>query len=198
MNRILQCSSVLLLLVGAGYGGDQQTNPPGQPPANTPAKPVVPAKKNGGVPKQDPIPKGGARAVNPANVAARLFRMTPEEREHQLEKLPNELRRQQVRRELEWFDSLPKEAQQIQLQRLDHIAQLTPEQRAVVQGAIVELNNLPPQRGNPVRQELYQLQKMNDQQRVATLKSSLFQGRFTIEELRLINVLADAWMGPEQ
>jgi hypothetical protein len=71
MNRILQLGSVLLLAVGVGYGSDQQTNQPAQPPADTPAKPVVPAKKNGGVPKPDPIPKGGASLpVPPADYSA--------------------------------------------------------------------------------------------------------------------------------
>ena len=201
MKRILQLGSVLLLAVGASYGSHRETSQTaqnGQPPANTQAKPVAPANKRNGGLKPEPIPKGAARAVNPANVAARLFRMTPEEREHALEKLPNEQRREQIRKELAWFDSLPKEAQEIQLRRLDRIAQLTPEQRAIVQGAIVELNKMPPPRANQIKQALYRLQQMSDQEREATLKRPMFQARFTGEELRLITVLADAWMGPEQ
>jgi hypothetical protein len=188
MNRILQIGGILLLAVGAIYGGDQAAKD--SPP---PAKPA-PAK--GGVPKQQPIPKGAARLLNPASVAARLFRMTPEEREHALEKLPNEKGREAARRQLEWFDSLPKEAQEMQLRRLDHFAQLTPEKRAEVKGLMVEANNLPPQRGAAVRQALYQLQRMTDQQRENTLQRPAFQARFSAEELRVIRGLSDAWMGP--
>ncbi len=191
MNRILQIGSLLLLAMGPSYGSDQATKD--SPPPSS-AKPVV----KGGVPKQQPIPKGAARLLNPASIAARLFRMTPEEREHALEKLPNELARERARRELEWFDRLPKEAQEIQLRRLDHFAQLTPEKRAEVRGMMAEVNALPPQRAGAVRQALYQLQQMTDQQREATLQRPAFQARFSPEELRVIRGLADAWMGPAQ
>jgi hypothetical protein len=124
--------------------------------------------------------------------------MTPEEREHALEKLPNELARERARKELEWFDGLPKEAQEIQLRRLDHFAQLTPEKRAEVRGLMAEVNALPGPRSAAVRQALYQLQQLTDQQRDNTLQRPAFQARFSVEELRVIRALADAWMGPVQ
>lgn len=143
MRRILQIGSILLLVVGVSYGSYQGPNDSPQPSTPAPAKPD-PGK--GGAPKQQPIPKGGARLLNPASVAARLFRMTPEQREHALEKLPTEQARENARKLLKWFDSLPKETQEIQLRRLDHFAQLTPEQRAEVGGLIFEANHLPPGR----------------------------------------------------
>jgi hypothetical protein len=196
MNRILQIGSMLLLVAGVSYGGKRQEpkdspRPPSQP---APAKPAAP---KGGVPKAG-IPKGGARLVNPANIAARLYRMTPEEREHALEKLPNEQARERARKELELFDSLPKEAQEIQLRRLDRFAQLTPEKRAEVRGLMAEANALPPNRAAAVRQTLYQLQKLTDEQRESMLQRPAFQARFSPEELRVIRGLADAWMGPVQ
>ena len=97
---------------------------------------------------------------------------------------------------MEWFDSLPKEAQEIQLHRLDRSALLTPEKRAEVRGLMAEVNALQPKRSAAVRQALYQLQKMTDQQREATLQRPAFQARFSGEELRVIRGLADAWMGP--
>jgi hypothetical protein len=192
MNRILQMGGILLLATGVGMasGRHQQV----KDPATTPDKPV----SKGGIPKQAPIPKGAPRIVNPASPAARLFRMTPEEREHALEKLPNEKARDAARKELEWFDGLPKEQQDNQLRRLDRFYQLTQEQRAMVRGLIVEVRNLPPKRGAAVRQELYRLQQMTDEQREATLKRPMFQARFSQEELRIITGLADAWMGPVQ
>src|ERR1700691_3134690 len=107
MDRILQIGSVLLLVVGASYGSNQPKDSPQPPPKPAPAKP---APKKGGAPKQA-IPKGAARLVNPASVAARLFRMSPEEREHALEKLPTEQARENARKLLAWFDSQPKETQ---------------------------------------------------------------------------------------
>ena len=190
MGRILQIGSILLLLAGMSYGRAQAAKD-SPPPAKS-------AQGKGGAPKQQPIPKGGARLLNPASIAARLFRMTPEEREHALEKLPNELARERARKELEWFDGLPKEAQEIQLRRLDHFAQLTPEKRAEVRGLMAEVNALPGPRSGAVRQALYQLQQMTDQQRDNTLQRPAFQARFSVEELRVIRALADAWMGPVQ
>jgi hypothetical protein len=186
MKRILQIGGILLLAMGAGYGSDQQA----KDPAPTPAKPVV----KGGVPKQAPIPPGAARIVNPS-VATRLFRMTPEQREHALEKLPAQ-QAENVRKDLQWFDSLPKEQQENQLRRLDRFAQLTPEQRAMVRGLIVEANHLPPARAAAVRQALYRLQQMTDEQRESTLRRPLYQAQFSQEEMRIITGLADAWMGP--
>ncbi len=195
MSRILQIGSVLLLVAGVSYGGKrQEPKDSPKPPSKAAAKP---AAAKGGVPKAG-IPKGGARLVNPASIAARLYRMTPEEREHALEKMPNELARERARKELEIFDSLPKEAQEIQLRRLDRFAQLTPEKRAEVRGLMAEANALPPNRAGAVRQTLYQLQKLTDQEREAMLQRPAFQARFSPEELRVIRGLADAWMGPVQ
>jgi hypothetical protein len=195
MNRILQIGSVLLLVAGVSYGGKQQE--PKDSPKTPPKAAAKPAAAKGGVPKAG-IPKGAARLVNPATIAARLFRMTPEEREHALEKLPNELARERARKELEIFDSLSKEDQEIQLRRLDRFAQLTPEKRAEVRGLMAEANALPPNRAAAVRQTLYQLQKLTDQEREARLQAPAFQARFSSEELRVIRGLADAWMGPVQ
>ncbi|HUB80378.1 MAG TPA: DUF3106 domain-containing protein [Bryobacteraceae bacterium] len=192
MNRILQIGSILLLAgAGATYGSDSQAKE-APPPKAAPAKPG-----RGGVPKQ-PIPKGAARLVNPANVAARLFRMSPEERERAIASLPREQQRDRARKLLEWFDSLPKAQQDMQLRRMDRFAQLPPEKRAEVMGFMVEVNNFPRPRANAVRQALYRLQQMNDEERERTMARPAFQARFSPEELRVIRGLADAWMGPVQ
>jgi hypothetical protein len=195
MNRLLQIGSLLLLVAGASYGRSQQEPKASSKPPN--AAPAKPAPARGGVPKAG-IPKGSARLVNPSSVAVRLFRMSPEEREHALEKLPTEQARENARKLLAWFDSQPKETQDIQLRRLDSVAKLTAEQRAEVRGLIVEANHLPPGRGAAVGQALARLQQMSDQEREATLQRPAFQARFSPEELHIITGLADAWMGPVQ
>ena len=191
MNRILQIGSALLLVgMGMTYGHDSQAKEP-PPPKAAPARPAK------GVPKQ-PIPKGAARLVNPASIAARLFRMTPDERERAISNLPNEQQRERARRLLAWFDSLPKPQQDMQLRRMDRFAQLQTEKRAEVMGLMVEVNNFPRQRANAVRQALYRLQQMTDEEREQTLARPAFQARFSAEELHVIRGLADAWMGPVQ
>jgi len=179
--------------VGVTYGSDSQAKD-APPPKAAPAKPAG----KGGNPKQQPIPKGAARLVNPASIAARLYRMSPEDRERAIARLPNEQARERARKQLAWFDSLPKEQQEMQLRRLDRFAQLPPEKRAEVMGLMAEVNNLPPPRATAVRQALYRLQQMNDLEREVMLARPAFQARFSPEELRVIRGLADAWMGPVQ
>ena len=86
----------------------------------------------------------------------------------------------------------------VEARRLDRFAQLPPEKQAEVKGLIVEANSFPPPRSGAVKQALYQLQKMNDIQREVTLQRPGFQARFSPEEFRVIQGLADAWMGPAQ
>jgi hypothetical protein len=198
MERILQIGGILLLVVGASFGngpqGPHESPPPRQPAPAKPAPPKGGAPK-GGAPKA--IPKGAGRLVNPGNVAVRLFRMSPVEREHALEKLPTEQARENARKSLAWFDSLPKEQQEFQLRRLERFASLTPERRAEVRQLVVAANQLPPPRRAAVGRELALLQQMTDQEREATLRRPVFQARFSPDELRIITGLADAWMGPQ-
>jgi Protein of unknown function (DUF3106) len=196
MGRLLQIGSVLLLVVGASYGANRQESKESPKPPSKPA-PAKPAPPKAGVPKAG-IPKGAARLVNPSNPAVRLFRMTPEEREHALEKLPTEQARENARKMLEWFDSMPKETQELQLRRLDRFAQLTPEKRAEVKKLEAEVNQLPQPRKEAVGRALARLQQMNDIPREVTLQRPGFQAQFSPEEFRIISGLADAWMGPLQ
>ena len=194
MRRMLKIGSVLLLAAGVSLGSGRQAAQTSRPAAKV-APPPKAAQPKGGAPKA-PLPKGAARLVNPTSVAVRLFRMSPEEREHALEKLPNEQARDNARKLLAWFDGLSKDQQDIQLRRLDRFAQLTPEKRAEVGGLVFEANHLPPARAAAVRQALARLQQMTDQQRDVVLHRPAFQAQFSPEELRIISGLADAWMGP--
>jgi len=197
MHRILQIGSMLLLVAGVSLGRNRQAPKDAHPPQVT--QKVAPAKAGqpkAGNPKGQPIPKGAARVVNPGSVAARLFRMSPEEREHALEKLPNEKQRENARALLAWFDGLPKEQQEMQLRRLDRFAQLPPEKRAEARDRLMEFNALPPPRKVLVQRALYRLQEMNDQRRENTMHNPAFEAQFSPDELRIISGLADAWMGP--
>jgi len=184
MNRTLQMGSILLLVVGASFGTGRQT-----------AKDAPPPPPKVGTPKQEPIPKGAARIVNPGNVATRLFRMTPEQRERALEKLPSQ-QQESFRKVLEWFDQLPKEQQAIQIRRIERFDQFSPEKKAEVKQLVKAASQLPPPRQAQVRQALYRLQQVSDQERENTLRRPQFQARFSPEELRIVTGLADAWMGP--
>jgi hypothetical protein len=141
------------------------------------------------------IPKGAGRLVNPGNIATRLFHMSPEERDRVLEQLPPQ-QQENARKTLAWFDGLPPQQQALQLRRLEHFEQLAPQKKAEVKQLVVQANQLPPARKAQVGKALLTLQQMDDQQRETTLRRPAFQNRFSLQELKIIIGLADAWMGP--
>jgi hypothetical protein len=192
MPRIVHIGSILLLAVGVGFGSDQKT-PKDSPPPPAPKVKNQPAPK-GGTPKAQ---AKDARLVNPTNVVTRMYRMTPEQREQILEKLPP-VQQENFRKQLTWFDGLPKEQQDIQLRRIDRYEQLPPEKKVEVGAMIKAANQLPPGRKAVIRRVLTTLQVMDERQRENMLNRPQFQARFSAEELHIITVLADAWMGPMQ
>jgi hypothetical protein len=199
MMRAFQIGSLLLLAVGVSFGSEQKT-PPKSKPAPPPAQPVAakPAQTRSGAPgvPKTAMPKGAQRLVNPGNAATRLFRMSPEERDRAIEKLPTPQAQENARRTLAWFDALPKDQQDNQLRRLERFAQLPPERKAEVRRMVAAANQLPPPRKGAVGQALLRLQQMTEEQREATLRRPGFQSRFSLEELRIIIGLSDAYMGP--
>ena len=145
-----------------------------------------------GAPK---APNPPARLVNPESVAAMLMRATPEQRERALQRFPPE-RQAQLRKQLAWFDSLPKAQQEIQLQRLERFARLPPDQQLLVRQQMQHLNRLPPARSRLVRQALALLQSLPPAQRAVRMNRPAFRERFSPEEWQIITDLADAWLLP--
>src|SRR5271157_3751930 len=98
MSRVLQAGGLLWLVAAAGFADQKKpANPPPRPPAArpNPPRPNPPAKGGN---------RGGAKALgpritNPGSPAARLYRMSPEERERALEQLPP-ARQQAIRNQL--------------------------------------------------------------------------------------------------
>lgn len=189
MNRTLQIGAVLLLAAASGLCA-QQGAPKAPPPPRVPlGRPVLPKKagaKLGG---------GGQRLINPASPAARLFQAAPEQRERALEQLPPDLQ-DQIRKNLQWFDGLPREQQAIQLRRVEHFSNLPPEKKREVRQQLQKLNSFPPERRQAVRQALMILQRLPDSERAARMNSDAFKNRFTPEEQKIILDLSEAWLPP--
>ena len=149
----LKCRIVLLLWVcGAAWG--QGKNKVVAKPA---PKPPAPAAKAA---KQAP------RSI-PGKQIEQLQKMSSEEREKALAKLPPD-RREQVEK---------------QLNRLD---QLSPEQRKELDQRFEKLQSFPPARQRAVRQEVQSLRGMSFSDRQARLHSEEFQQQFAPEEQQLI------------
>src|SRR5690242_18761710 len=100
MPYLLRTTALLFVAVAAmGY---QRGAPRMAPPPERGG-----ARRGGPIEAPKEVPR---RLANPANPVARLYRASPEERERALEKLPP-AQQERFRRNLQWFDSLPKRQQ---------------------------------------------------------------------------------------
>ena len=156
--------------------------------APAPAAPPPPAK----------APKAagrGLRILKPESIAAELMRATPEQRERALAALPP-ARQEQIRKQLAWFDGLPKAEQDIQLRRLERFASLPPDQQVIVRLQVQAMGKLAPARRQAIQRALVMLQTLPMPQRAARMNNPAFQGRFSPEERKIIEELASAWLLP--
>src|SRR5215831_4415657 len=117
MTRLFYIAAVIAVAAAPGFCEDQGGTPKqtqawrgGGNPKNAP-----------GAVKKEGLPKAGVRVTNPANPVERLYRMTPEQRERALEKLPP-LQQERMRTQLKWFDGLGPEQQQTVLNRAERLA----------------------------------------------------------------------------
>lgn len=140
-------------------------------------------------------PAAGQRIVNPESVAARLMLATPQQRERALAMLPPD-RQAQIRKQLEWFDSLPKAQQDLQIRRLERFASLPPDQQLIVRLQMEALAKLPPPRRQAIQRALVMLQSLPRPQRNARLSNPAFKNRFSPEEQKIIEDLSNAWLLP--
>ncbi len=188
MSRVLQFGLVLLAVCGLALA-DQK----GAPRAPRPPRNRAPIAGGRAMP-QGPRPMG-PRMVNPANPVTRLYRASPEERDRALEKLPPPMQ-ERFRRNLNWFDGLPKLQQELVMRQSERFAALTPEARRDFLTQMRALNQLPPERRRPVVQALRRLQMMPDAERTAVLESQGFRERFSPEEQQMILGLSQVMLPP--
>ena len=188
MRLFLQFAAILGLAVMPLSAEQEKT-------AKEPARPFAGGRalKNGGA--RNGFPKKGPRLVNPNSPAARLFQASPEERERAIEKFPP-ARQEAIRRNLDWFDHLPRPQQQMVLRGAERLANLSPERQRAFQQQWQALQRLPQERKVAVGMALRRLQVMSDDQRVRILESEQFRNRFSPEEQKIISGLSDVMLPP--
>ncbi len=187
MIRIVYVSGLLALAAVEGVCADQNKPPKPAPPPPKPAAKAAP--KPGGAPKMGP------RIVNPGSQAAKLYQFSPAERERALEKVP-EPHQSQIRAQLKYFDSLPKDQQEMMIKGVERFDALTIPERREFQQNLQAVNKLPPERSQMVRQALRRLQLMPEADRVIRLNSPAFKDRFTPDELHMIDKLSAVILPP--
>ncbi len=182
------CIAVWVAMAANGFCEDR---------GGTPKEAMRPggAKRAGGALKKEGLPKAGPPLRNPGNPAVRLYRATPEERERALEKLPPAMQ-QRMRKELDWFDHLAPDQQQVIINRAQRMEALPPEKRVALRQSWQEFQQLPQDRKRMVAAVIRRLQVANEEQRNRFLKGR-FVTDFSAEEQKIILDLSEA-MQPGQ
>jgi hypothetical protein len=128
--------------------------------------------------------KAGKRSVLPPNgkakakqakqqaILERFLQMSPAERRRALAQLPPD-RREQI------------------LRRLNALELLSDNERHMLRGRFEAFADLAPDRRQAVRQELQQLRRLTPAERAERLASAVLREKFSDEELRLLEEVAD-------
>jgi len=146
--------------------------------------PAVAAPAN---PQQETAPPG---PILLDNAIDRWNRMSPEERERELAKLPPE-RARLIRQRLRRYNAMSPAEQQALRKRYQVFSELPPAQQAAVRERLKEFRQLPLDRRPIVHREVEQLRLLPETQRQARMNSPDFQTRFSPEEQQIIHDLTE-------
>jgi len=155
----LKIAVAVLAVCGAVFPvAAQQQKPPKPPPPPKPAKSGPAGKPPGGMKNPQ------VKAVEDLD---RFSKMSPQDREKALSKLPPQRRA-------------------VFEQRLARYEQMTPEQRQEVRQRVEEMESLPKDRQNAVKQEIQRIRALPPPQRLKILSSEEFKQRFAPDEQRVV------------
>jgi hypothetical protein len=197
MRKVCLIAWLALALSSVAFGGDQPKPKPPVPP-----KPPAPAAKPQQAAKQQASKavnqqaQATQRALNATNLpagltlqrVAQLAHMSPEERATALSKL-NPAMQQRIEQKVENFAKLTPEDQALALSKEERVQALTPERQVQVREALNELHLIQSPRKVVINNELLKLGSMTDEQRAAYMGKPGFQGRFSEQEIRMMNDL---------
>lgn len=125
----------------------------------------------------------------------RLSRMTPDERNRLLGKLPPP-RRSMVERNLRRFEEMPAGRRAALTQRLRQLEQMTPERQAQMRELLRSMAQLPEGRRRELQGEFTRIKRMSDEDRLDYTSSNAFQQKFSEAERDLILDLVETAPAP--
>jgi hypothetical protein len=138
---------------------------------------------------QQPQDRPAAQTQPPANSIDRWNRMSPEERERELAKLPP-ARARLIRQRIRRYNQMHPEEQQALRERYQVFSQLPPQQQQIVRQRWAEFRKLPVERRPIVHGEVEQIRLLPESQRQAAMNSNDFRGRFSPQEQQIIRDLS--------
>ena len=133
--------------------------------------------------------KGPVRPPRGLTMVERLNRMSPEERQRTLDKLPPE-RRTQLEQALERYQKLSPDQRNRLSQQFRGFQQLPPEQRDGIRQAFKQLSTLSPDRRRAVRREVGELRTLTIEERQERLDSDETKQHFSADERAILSKLA--------
>jgi hypothetical protein len=123
------------------------------------------------------------------NSIDRWNRMSPEERERELAKLPP-ARARLIRQRIRRYNQMNPDEQQALRERYQTFSQLPPEKRQIVRERLREFRQLPAARQPLVHREVEQLRLLPEAQRQARMNGDEFRSQFSPQEQQIIRDLS--------
>jgi hypothetical protein len=142
--------------------------------------------------KSAPAPAGGVAALA---VLDRWSRMSPEQRQAMLAKLPPDRRQAMLDRMERWNRLSPQEKDR-QRARYERFSHLPADKQALVRRQIQNLVTLPDDRRPSVSREYDELRRLTQVDRRVRINSEEFRSRFTPREQEILRDLADNMANP--
>lgn len=130
-------------------------------------------------------PPAGPSAKNRRALVDKWSRMTPEERQKALAKLPPD-HRKKIEEQLNEYKNLTPDQQRDLRSRYAGFNQLSPEKQNQARRLYQRFGNLPPDRQGPVRTEFENLRSMPEAERNARLNSDEFRNKYNANEQGLL------------
>ena len=137
------------------------------------------------------LAQGPRRAsIPPHLVLERLSRMSPEERENLLGRLPGD-RRALLEDRLRRYREMPEAAKQRLREEYNLFQQLPPEKQEDMRRLFRQLGEFPPARSRALRRELVRLRNMTAEHRAQRMTSGRFKEEFSEPEREFLSNLMD-------
>ena len=150
----------------------------------------APGRQGGPKPSKPHAEKPPKPPKNVKTPIDEFMRMSPEERQKALNRLPPEQRRR-LQERLEKFNQLPAGQQQTLRIMYDRLNQLPPERQQVVRKSLNQFSQQPPDRRQTMRQELQSMAPLGAQDREARMASPEFREKFSEKERGIIRDMSD-------
>jgi Protein of unknown function (DUF3106) len=135
------------------------------------------------------VPKAAQTSKAEKTPLDEFQRMSPEERQKALSKLPPD-RAEKLRKQLQEYNQLTPEQQAVAKEQLDTFRHLPPERQQALRKTFNKFSQQPPDRQAAIRQELNQLRGMSETDRQARLASPELKSRFNKNERQMIEEMS--------